>query len=195
MALLSGFPSLKPQPETPTNLIPGAKYTAHPRRSLKASWMNIQVVGWGGLPHNMRSAWQRPAVPLDGNFLPYLRIPIKMPLQVIERVILTKRDASWNPDLIAARRGPHWYVGPTNTWAEVEGDAGEETAHTCTTAFDTRCCGSATALGASNSGDTTTSPRRTSSLKKLGASTDNTWIYLSKQSHREKTPLLLLSAE
>ena len=51
----------------------------------------------GSLPHNMRAAWQRPAVPLDGNFLPYLRIPIKQPLQVIDRVILKKRDASWNP--------------------------------------------------------------------------------------------------
>ena len=53
---------------------------------------------WRGcLPYNMKATWQRPAVPSDGNYLSYLRIPIKRPLQVIDRVILKKRDASRNP--------------------------------------------------------------------------------------------------
>ena len=53
---------------------------------------------WRGcLPYNMKATWQRPAVPSDGNYLSYLRIPIKRPLQVIDRVVLKKRDTSWNP--------------------------------------------------------------------------------------------------
>ena len=53
---------------------------------------------WRGcLPYNMKPMWQRPAVPYDGNYLSYLRIPIKHPLQVIDRVVLKKRDASLNP--------------------------------------------------------------------------------------------------
>ena len=53
---------------------------------------------WKGcLPYNMKATWQRPAVPSDGNYLSYLRIPIKRPLQVIDRVVLKKRDTSWNP--------------------------------------------------------------------------------------------------
>ena len=53
---------------------------------------------WRGcLPYNMKATWQRPAVPSDGNYLSYLRIPVKRPLQVIDRVVLKKRGASWNP--------------------------------------------------------------------------------------------------
>ena len=54
--------------------------------------------GWiGHLPHNTLPMWVRPAISSDGNYLSYLKIPVRSAVKVITKVMLKKKSAAWNP--------------------------------------------------------------------------------------------------